>query len=107
MHRLNLDPPTALRKRFPDQTRIVTVANDELVTILDVSILKWDLADCTFEDIGVPALALLLEALLGGLLMRLELHSVELVGEMLRYLVLKLHQLKRISDTIHVCLLHL
>ena len=107
MYRLNLDPPTALRKCFPDQTRIVTVANDELVTILDVSILKWDLADCTFEDIGVPALALLLEALLGGLLMRLELHSVELVGEMLRYLVLKLHQLKRISDTIHVCLLHL
>ena len=46
---LYFDPPIASRQSFPDQTRIVAVANYELVAILNVCILKRNLADSSAE----------------------------------------------------------
>ena len=76
--RLNLDPPAALLQRESDDVRVVAVANDKLVAVLNVCVLEGDLADGALEDVGVAALALL-KALLGSFLVGLELQRVELV----------------------------
>ena len=89
MDRLDLNPPAALLKSQSDDIRVISVANDELVAVLDIGVLEWDLANRTLEDICVSTLALL-EALLSRFLVRLELQCVQLMREMLGYLVLQL-----------------
>ena len=49
MHGLNLDPPTSSFQSLPDQIRIVAIANDELVAVLNIRILKWYLAYLSLE----------------------------------------------------------
>lgn len=41
MNRWNLDPPGPPLECFPDELRIITWADDELVAVLNVCILKW------------------------------------------------------------------
>ena len=53
MDRLDLDPPIALLEGIPDQVRIVAVAYDELVAVLNVGVFERDFAHGSFEHVGV------------------------------------------------------
>ena len=67
VNRLDLNPPAALLKSQSDDIRVISIANDELVAVLNIGVFKWNLANGTLEDICVSTLALL-EALLSRFL---------------------------------------
>ena len=95
MHRLYLYPPTALFKCIPDQPRVITVPYDKLIAVLHIGILKGDLTDSPLENvISISTFAFkagLGHSVLG--LVRLELHSVELVRELIGHRLGELNEL--------------
>ena len=79
VNRLNLDPPVALLERIPNQIAIVSVPNNELVTILNVCILERNLAHYSLENVSVSTGSFLLLLHELTLLMCLQLQHIELL----------------------------